>query len=715
MWSQSQAKTATQPGSTNSDSSDENNTNALTNEPSTTSLSLFWERDAMDMDILTELLGTISSNNNSHAATEDTGAQSDVDNGATHGVTTITTEAVREGLRSLDEFEQSAAIHVENDGSFNGGETGFGPYNEAELSAALQQIYWNSIGMPGVDPAEISVPPTDLNSPSESLAPTPASTPVVTTEPTYTQVSGDGWAANDPHANVLGYHDDDDEEEDGGDESHPMELEVFSLFSLLLSDMKVFEGFLQDLSLNQLRQCAATVNSVLVQRESTQTASTSTGVQTADDDGAADMADADAEPCGGNGRAAGACESLADLTLSLLRKRLPPSTADCVISELQKKNLLIPTSTRPTGAAAPTAAPGAPDDGAGAAALHPGQPSSAITSASKCDPSTQHIADAASANEPVVETDSEHTPWLSFVYAQKGKPRRHRIRIDIERAPQSAIPASFQQNNCVYPRANCTRQTYAGNRWNYETECNRLGWKLAFLNQELLTARRGLLQTAVNNYRSAVAGRKSRRVTRMEKAERSQGLKRGACEVEGSELNAAGDSGSCTEAGRGESGKRAKTNDAGAQEQMLLTPPPTATGDSSAAPASSRRNTPHPLMRTASAPTTAPLVPSSSSSSAASPQTAKCLLIDAFVNNKFTRIRIYIDLTSTINPGTKIDAHFKRDHAVFPRALNATRSRYDGRGLRGRWEFEVTCNELAWRLVWLNKARLRGRKPLIQK
>ncbi|KAJ2367686.1 hypothetical protein H4S02_010232, partial [Coemansia sp. RSA 2611] len=33
----------------------------------------------------------------------------------------------------------------------------------------------------------------------------------------------------------------------------------------------------------------------------------------------------------------------------------------------------------------------------------------------------------------------------------------------------------------------------------------------------------------------------------------------------------------------------------------------------------------------------------------------------------------------------------------------------------GRWEFELTCNELAWKLAWLNKSRLRGRKPLIQK
>ncbi|KAJ2136057.1 hypothetical protein IW136_004045, partial [Coemansia sp. RSA 678] len=422
--------------------------------------------------------------------------------------------------------------------------------------------------------------------------------------------------------------------------------------------------------------CAATVNSVLVQREKhapveadvVEAQGVGESVQTGE----------------GSKRAETRSEPLADSTMSLLREWLPPSTADCVITALQAANLPLPAA-KPTVSVQP-------------ASIGPVVPATRDT----VRDTNVHAGDSG-ASEPLVETDGEGTPWLVFVYAQKGKPRRHRIRIDIDRAPQTAIPQSFQQNNCVYPRANCTRAVYAGNRWSYETECNKLGWKLAFLNQGLLAARRGLLQTAVNSYRSAVAGRKSRRVTRMEKAEKSQ--KRGVRDADDEE----------------ESGKRARRD-------VLLTPPLTAVGESGvmsdgvgdavmsdavgdavasdSGAAGGSANAGSSSMPSSSAPGTAPI---SSTTSTNSPQTAKCLLITAFVNNKFTRIRISIDLSAA----STADSRFKHEHAVFPRAINTPRSRYGNLG--GRWEYEVTCNELSWRLAWLNKARLRGRKPLIQK
>ncbi|KAJ2289533.1 hypothetical protein IW139_005141, partial [Coemansia sp. RSA 353] len=212
---------ASQTGDTNADN---DTNNALSQE--TPGLDLHWGRDAVDMDLLNELLGTISNHPSAH----------DTDNEGIDGTQEITTEAVLQGLRSLDEFEQQAAQT-----DTGGHSLGFGSFNEAELSAALEQIYWGSLSVPSVDPAEISVPATDFGSPIDSpspCAPTPVSTPVVC-EPSYT---------ND-------------------DDGNSMELEELSLFSLFLSDMSAFEGFLQNLSLNQLRQCAATVNSVLVQRE----------------------------------------------------------------------------------------------------------------------------------------------------------------------------------------------------------------------------------------------------------------------------------------------------------------------------------------------------------------------------------------------------------------------------------------------------------------
>ncbi|KAJ2738894.1 hypothetical protein H4R23_000840, partial [Coemansia sp. Cherry 401B] len=560
------------------------------------SFDMLWGRDPNNLTLLNDLLETMG--NSPHTATS-----------VASEITGITTETVLQGLRSLDEFEQQAAVH-----SDRGLETGF---NEAELSAALEQIYWNSLDVGVVDPADISVS-TNAHSPVLD-APTPAPTPVVA----------------EPH--IAG-----DEAEESDDDGNPLELEELSLFSLFLSDMKAFEGFLQNLSLNQLRQCAATVNRVLVQRESLSSGSppaASTSAQAYEVQKSPEAA----EPSGAANSAG--VDGLPDSTLSLLREWLPPSTADCVITALQAANLPLPTAK--PDSADPTTRPAA------LPATH-----------STREPSQSDLGP----HDPIMETDVEGIPWLSFVYAQKGKPRRHRIRIDIERAPHSAIPASFQQNNCVYPRAHCGRQAYTGNRWSYETECNKLGWKLAFLNQELLTARRGLLQTAVNNYRTTVSGRKSRRITRLEKAERTQGQKRELLDADDQE------------------GKRAKTED------MLLTPPPTA------AEADGLNDG----ERTAS---------TLAGTSMGSPQTAKCLLINAYVNNKFSRIRIYIDL-GTVS-ASSVDSRFKHEHAVFPRALNTPRSRYSA--LRGRWEFELTCNELAWRMAWLNKSRLRGRKPLIQK
>jgi hypothetical protein len=69
----------------------------------------------------------------------------------------------------------------------------------------------------------------------------------------------------------------------------------------------------------------------------------------------------------------------------------------------------------------------------------------------------------------------------------------------------------------IYPRANVSRSEYDGNRWDYETTCNQLGWKLCWLNKDQLFGRRGLIQRAVDSYRNRHAEMRSRRVTRQEK------------------------------------------------------------------------------------------------------------------------------------------------------------------------------------------------------
>ncbi|KAJ2382161.1 hypothetical protein GGI05_005744, partial [Coemansia sp. RSA 2603] len=392
-------------------------------------------------------------------------------------------------------------------------------------------------------------------------------------------------------------------------------------------------------------------------------------------------------------------QALPESTLELLREWLAPDTADCVITALQAANLATPTHTSPetplptpTTAPAPettTTAPAPPKAVTSTAAAVEVAPSSSLPPPSpvatpqilpapesqqqkqqrqpppqqqqqQTQTQPQPQLSSPAADGPSLTDDAQGVPWLSFSYAQKGQTRRYRVRMDIDRAPLSGIPQSIQANNCVYPRANCSRASYKGNRWDYETECNVLGWKLAFLNQQELSGRRGLLQTAVNNYRAMVAGCKSRRIARLEKA---RGVKRPA-----------------TQAAVGGEKRTCVAND----------------GRTAVA-----------LQRATSAPSASALP------AAGGPQSsAKYLTTGVFLGGRFTRIRINIDFHSIDT--TQVDTQFRTDHAVFPRALRAPREKYE-LVAPGRWEFEVACNELAWKLAWLNKTRLRGRKPLIQK
>jgi hypothetical protein len=88
--------------------------------------------------------------------------------------------------------------------------------------------------------------------------------------------------------------------------------------------------------------------------------------------------------------------------------------------------------------------------------------------------------------------------WLSFVYTAKGVSTDYRIRIDTNTVNTEDLEVDFKQINSVYPKAYVAREEYKGNRWEYETTVNEIGWKLCWLNQDLLVGKRGLLQRAVD-------------------------------------------------------------------------------------------------------------------------------------------------------------------------------------------------------------------------
>lgn len=119
-------------------------------------------------------------------------------------------------------------------------------------------------------------------------------------------------------------------------------------------------------------------------------------------------------------------------------------------------------------------------------------------------------------NEPTTEM-KDGVEWVSFVYSHNRTLKRYSIRTDLLQVDTCLIDDKFKSENCVYPRANLPKEEYHGNRWAYETECNLLGWKLAWLNKEEIAGKRGLIQRAVDSYRNRYPSMRSRRVARQEK------------------------------------------------------------------------------------------------------------------------------------------------------------------------------------------------------
>ncbi|KAG0171272.1 hypothetical protein DFQ30_001242 [Apophysomyces sp. BC1015] len=118
--------------------------------------------------------------------------------------------------------------------------------------------------------------------------------------------------------------------------------------------------------------------------------------------------------------------------------------------------------------------------------------------------------------------------YITFMYSCNRVVKEYTIRADIHHLSIDDIPSSFRVPNTVYPRANVSRPEYEGNRWAYESCCNKLGWILSFLNRDELEGRRGLIQRAVDSYRNLHKEMKSRRVARLEKIQNGTLRKRRA-------------------------------------------------------------------------------------------------------------------------------------------------------------------------------------------
>ena len=94
---------------------------------------------------------------------------------------------------------------------------------------------------------------------------------------------------------------------------------------------------------------------------------------------------------------------------------------------------------------------------------------------------------------------------LTLQYADReGELTKIKIRVDIEGVDLSQVDDDFRANNAIFPQALIGGPGYTTERWEYETACNELGWKLAWLNSAKLAGKRQLLHKAVEAYQSRV-------------------------------------------------------------------------------------------------------------------------------------------------------------------------------------------------------------------
>ncbi|KAL1918108.1 uncharacterized protein VTP21DRAFT_3374 [Calcarisporiella thermophila] len=108
--------------------------------------------------------------------------------------------------------------------------------------------------------------------------------------------------------------------------------------------------------------------------------------------------------------------------------------------------------------------------------------------------------------ESTVSEDNKKSarhPPKTFAVWDLSRNTRCRIRINVNDVRLEDITSEFKRKNCVFPRARDASYPHADlARWREESECNELGWKLAWLNQRQLANKRALLQRTLDLYRS---------------------------------------------------------------------------------------------------------------------------------------------------------------------------------------------------------------------
>ncbi|KAH9272789.1 hypothetical protein BASA83_004993 [Batrachochytrium salamandrivorans] len=278
--------------------------------------------------------------------------------------------------------------------------------------------------------------------------------------------------------------------------------------------------------------------------------------------------------------------------------------------------------------------------------------------------------------------------WLTFTYTSRGMGTQYTVRIDIDSVDETDLTAEFRVTNSVYPRANVVQEEYAGNRWQYESTVNEIGWRLAFLNEELI-AKRGLLQRAVDSFRNRFPDMKSRRVARSPPILVEALLTRSALP---SSLQSTQEKSYSVPS---DSNPHIVTNDHDEDSSVQDTIPPRKR---------IRKTTP----AAQSLPSSLP--PSSQPQfSKLHPPKLKTLMVDTIRDSAPWRLEVRIDhsvMTSTPS------LHFRNHYRLF---TNISSKVPAVTLLRVRRDRELLCNDIAWRLAFLNPESLGRSRTLLQR
>ncbi|KAI8341694.1 hypothetical protein BC941DRAFT_414245 [Chlamydoabsidia padenii] len=265
--------------------------------------------------------------------------------------------------------------------------------------------------------------------------------------------------------------------------------------------------------------------------------------------------------------------------------------------------------------------------------------------------------------EPMAQV-KDGVEWVSFVYSHNRVMNNYTIRTDLHTVSLDEIDDKFKTENCVYPRANLPKDQYKGNRWSYETECNILGWKLAWLNRNDISGKRGLIQRAVDSYRNRYPSMRSRRMARQAK------LMNGTLR------------------------KRKQRGDEEDALMELMTSLATCSSPGNNNSANVNHNHAYVTPTTLE---TAIIKPASH---------PKTIAMEDLTTGARCRIKVNVETVSL----DYIPLEFRLANSPFPRHLHSTAS--NG---RARWIEEKLCNELAWKLAWLNPKFLAGKKNMLQR